>query len=579
MKVIDTLKEMFSGPSSFYSNKDTGGPFKSVGLPATYYRTKSQDTGISESVAGGLATSSSSITSTLSNFLIGLTNFDELNERDIYEQLFIWEPEVAAVVNKVAEMVRSSYRYFMLIDDAQFDHIPKDLYNYISDESYSGELDPDLRALLGKHTLRNEMLDVANEIARNIDIPSTFETWASIMYLHGEVYLEKHDDLSLSLLPNNRITIIDDLTRIDANVNPNTIITDENYLVIDERLLNTQTIFEKGKFIHLKLSDVPLNIRDIKTRQTYGIYSISPIHRVIIPVWMKRQVYIIETLWRWANVPREHHIVNADAFNLALFPGTPIQKRKAADKAIKSFIAGYAKGLQTDAPDQKYVTSSNVTIQNLEHVGNAYMDASNLLNQINASVWDGLGMPPSVIRGLSDGSYASELIVASGASLRIEQIAKRISRVILDNMRERLLQINPEYPVNHLDIKIGFEVASSRLEQLKVAQLMKDIGIFTPTEIREESEHAPLTEQQVKDEGLVTAGNVSIVHSIDELSPEAQKKLETDAQKEIVSVKSNFGGVTGGRSDGKVNHPTTFKSASTQGTDSADAVSKGVLNQ
>lgn len=567
MKIIDTIREYFS----------SGSTNTSVGLPATYYRTKSQDTGIRDNIGGGTATAATTVTSSLANFLIGLTNFENLNERDIYEQLYVWEPEVAAVVNKVAEMVRSSFNYFMVIDDAQFDNIPKEMYKFIDDDDYAGELTEKDRKLVGEAKLRDEMKDTANEIARLIDIPTIIETWASILYLHGELYLEKNDNLTLTVLPNNRITIVDDLRRIDANVDPNTIITDENYLVIDERLL-TQTVISKDKFIHVKLSDVPLNILDTRNRQTYGIYSISPLHRVVVPIWMKRQVYIIETLWRWANVPREHHVVNSEAFNLALFPGTPAQKRKAADRAMRQFVAGYSRGLKQDAPDQKYVTSSNIEIRNLEHAGNTYMDTNGILSQINASVWDGLGVPPSVIRGVPEGSYAGELIIASGASLRIEQIAKRISRVILENMRERLLQINPDYPVNHLDIKIGFDVQKSRLEQLKVAQLMKDVGIFTPTEIREETDLPPLTEQQIKEDGLVTAGNIQVVHSFDELDMEYQKQVETDMQKQIEHTKATFGGVVGGRSDGKVNHPTTFKSASTQTSDSADSVSKKVLN-
>jgi hypothetical protein len=401
-------------------------------------------------------------------------------------------------------------------------------------------------------------------------VPSIIETWAAVLYLHGELYLRRHDDLSLTILPNNRITILDDLSRIDGAANPNTIITEENYLVIDEHYFQTQTILTKDQFIHIKLSDVPLNILDTKQRQTYGIYGVSPLHRCILPVWMKRQVYIIETIWRWANVPREHHVVNAEAFNVALFPGTPVQKRKAADKALRSFIANYAAGLKNQAPDQKHVTSSNVEIRNLEHAGNSYMDSSGLISQIDASVWDGVGMPPSVIRGSSDGSYASELVIASGASMRVEQIAKRVSRIILENMKERLLRINPEYPVAHLDIKIHFELAASRLEKLKVAQLMKDIGAFTPTGIREEAGFAPLNEQQIKEDGILTSGNTQIVYSTDDLMVTSNG---SDS-----SVKSNFGGVVGGRSDGGVNSPTTPTSAGQQPTSSADTISKSTLN-
>lgn len=541
----------------------------SSSIPAMAYPEKSQELGIIENMSTGSVDEAANNTSSIANFLIGLCDFENLNERDIYEQLFVWEPEVAAVVTKVAEMARSSFKYFMLINDSAFDNIPD--VELVDKESYSGELDEDLRNLISTSKLRNEMLDTANEISRLIDVPGIIETWASVLYLHGEVYLKK-DGLSLSILPNNRITILDNEDRIMANVNPNTLITEENVLVMDERR-PTMTIIKKPNFVHLKLNDVPINIRDIKNRQTFGIYALSPLHRAITAIWMKRQIYIIRTLWSYGNLPREHHIIDANAFNAALYSGTPEQKRRKSNRALVNYIRGYAENLTKKAPDQSHVTSSNIRIENIEHAGNAFMSDEAFLKQLDNSIWDALGMPPSIIRGLSDGSYASELIIASGASLRVEQIARRIGKVILDNMRERLLQINPEYPVNHLDIKIAFEIASSRLETLKVGQLMKDIGLYTPTEIREESEHSPLTDQQISDDGLVTSGNTSIVHSIEELSPEKQSELKSKN-----SVNANFGGIKGVRSNGTTQNPTTPRSASTQPTDSGNALSKNVLD-
>jgi hypothetical protein len=63
------------------------------------------------------------------------------------------------------------------------------------------------------------------------------------------------------------------------------------------------------------------------------------------------------------------------------------------------------------------------------------------------------------------------------------------------------------------------------------------------------------------------------VHSIEELSLEHQQKVMSKAKE----TEEDFGGITGGRSDGEVNHPTTPRSASTQPTDSADAISKKAL--
>lgn len=202
----------------------------------------------------------------------------------------------------------------------------------------------------------------------------------------------------------------------------------------------------------------------------------------------------------------------------------------------------------------KYVTDTNTVIKNIEHSGSTYMASNELLDQIESQIWDGLGMPPGVIRGKSDGSYASDLIVASGASLRIEQIARKISRVVLQNMKERLLDINPEYPVNHLDIKVKFEFNPSLLDQARTAALYKQIGEYTPTEIRAITGFSPLTEEQKEE--LVEA-----------------KTRENYTKLPVEPKNATSDGINGD----KVNYPTTPHSENTQRTTQPDSVTKNTL--
>lgn len=252
---------------------------------------------------------------------------------------------------------------------------------------------------------------------------------------------------------------------------------------------------------------------------------------------------------------------------------------------MTSAINSWSAKLHLDAPDQKYVTSSNITIDPIEHNGSSYMDSNGLLTQINDGIWDGIGMPKSVIRGKSDGSYASELVIASGASLFIEQIAKKIARVVLENMRERLLLINPSYPVKQLDIKISFELAQSRLEKMKNVQLMKEAGIFTMTEAREEVDSPPLTEQQIAEEGLFTAGNIQIVRDLKTIVKQSADQLgligkdsTNSSNSSTTSDDPDFGGVEGSRSDGKVNYPQTPETRDANPSDKGDQAVKKVLN-
>lgn len=549
--------------------------------------TKPMSLDITSNLAAGGIGSATTVTSDLGKFLSGMSNFSAMSEHEIYEQFYVWEPEISSTINKTAAMVRSSFKYFTLIDDAEIDNLPPNVdlstaesitqdYGTLAKPMEDG--DNDLDDITANTTgnssgLREEMRDTANEIARNINVSNIFEVYAAMMYTHGEVFLRRNEDMSLSIIPNDRVTILDDLGRKTGSVSPMILIAQENFLIIDEKL-QTEIELKPGEFVHIKLYDVPLNLKDSKGRSTFGIYSISPLQRCIIPIWMKRQIYMIETLWRWANVPREHHTIAAEAYKLNLYPGTPEMKKKAAEKDMSKDISSWSAKLQADAPDQKYVTSSNIQIKPVEHNGSSYMESNGLLTQIEDAIWDGVGMPKSVIKGKSDGSYASELITASGASMFIEQIASKIAAVVLQNMRDRLLIINPQYPVNQLDIKIDFEIAQSRLERMKNMQLMKESGQFTGTEIREEVGKPALTDDQLNNEGVVTSGNVTIIKGRDVYDTQGQMNQSGDTSTDELRVTNGAQGIRG---DGTVSHPSTPQSANTQGTDAGDAVTENIL--
>lgn len=503
------------------------------------------------------------VTSNLANFLIELSKFQDMDEDAIYEQLYIWEPEVASTINKMADMVRSSYKYFMLIDDSELEDLP-DLSILDLDDTTQPPAKPTDDAKLKK-----KMVATANQIARKIDVPNLYETYAIVLNTYGMIILEKNKDLSFSIIPNKKVTFLDDRERIQGGgisaLDPNHIMTAINYVVIDEGLM-TQRILKKGEFIVIKFNDAPINIIDKKSRKTFGMYAISPLQRAVIPVWMKRQLYIVETLWRWANVPREHHKIDAAAFNLNLYPGTPEQKRTAAERDLNSFISSYAAQISNKPPDKMYITSSNVSIENIEHSAAGYMQSNDLLGQLDESLWNSLNLPRSVVRGTSESSYASELIISSYTSLKVQEIARKVSRVVLENMKERLLLVNPDFPVEYLDIKNEFELASSRLEAFKNMQLMSTLGLFTPTEIREEGGFAAITDDQKKEGVVNTSGKGTVL------------KIDNDMQVELPEIKETTPQVStstqGVKTEPKPDHPTTPHSANTQPSDSADSVLK-----
>ena len=82
--------------------------------------TSGQNIDIASNSSAGGVNASTAVTSSLGKFITGLSNFPGMDEREIYEQFYIWEPEVSSTINKTAAMVRSSFNYFTIIDDSEF---------------------------------------------------------------------------------------------------------------------------------------------------------------------------------------------------------------------------------------------------------------------------------------------------------------------------------------------------------------------------------------------------------------------------------------------------------------------------
>lgn len=534
------------------------------------------------SSAGGV-TSANSITSNLANFLIDMSNFTSLREEEVYEQMYVWEPEIAAAVIKISDMCRGSFEYFTAIDESVLENIPDNYTVAISSMAYSSELpivEEEEQGLLVTNSsdLIDEMVDTANLIARKIGVKECFEIWSSVMYTQGFIALEKNEDLSLSVLPNDRITFVDDPALIGtAPTTMNYLMTQANYLVIDE-LQVTQRVLSKEQFVVIKINNTPVHVKDRFGRKTFGIYPVSPLQRALVPVWMSRQIKIIEVMWRWGNIPREHHKIAAEAFNLNLYPGTPEQKRVAAEKDLNRFINAYSAQLQMKVPDQMYVTSDNVTIENIEHTSNTYMGSNEFLESINKSIWLSLNIPKSFVSGETDNSYASETIMSSVTGMRIKQMSEKIAEVVTDNMRERLLLINPSYPVEYLEARLSFDVSESKLEKAKRAQLLGTMGIYTPNELREINDDAPLTEQQMEDEGVVCTIGTPCIFTKSDMDKLMKQKTDpmafgSDKQMPGGSKTTGFASVRG-PSTGGPKYPTTPKSSLKQPTSSADAVNR-----
>jgi hypothetical protein len=98
--------------------------------------------------------------------------------------------------------------------------------------------------------------------------------------------------------------------------------------------------------------------------------------------------------------------------------------------------------------------------------------------------------------------------MSSYTAMRVRQLAEKVGDVILENMKERLLAINPKYPVDILTIKHDFVLDNNKLEALKGAALAASLNSYTRSELREMATgDAPLTEQQLINDVIINTGN------------------------------------------------------------------------
>lgn len=470
------------------------------------------------------------------NFLDGISNFHTMTRDDLVEHLYTTEPEIATSTDSFALMVRNAFQFFDTVNYSEIDNIPDQI-----------EIDETLLDFTKGKSLIKEMIDVANVIAKEQDIKSLYEQYAAILKLHGTLFILINDNGSLTQLPNDHVTIIDHMDRIQGlgsygNTEYADLITEANYLVLDENL-DTQKVYPRGKFMIIKYHDTPIYIEDRYGRITYGIYGVSPLRRAIIPTWYRRILMASDATWRYKAMPRPVHQLSAEAFNTSNFTGTPRSKLEQAQAAASAAISAHAAAMSELVPDQPIVTLDTTKVSIVESSSTSHLDINGVIEQQTDSIFSSIGLPRSIIQGVSSSNYAGELVIYSHANDKIIQVAEKISKVVLFAIKKKLLVLNLEYPIDLLDVKINYDMSSSSgLELAKQAQLMKSLGVFTEDEIREKLGYKPLTNEQ-------------------------RKSLVVDNKE----IKSNHGGELGASSDGNVRYPTTEHSSFTQETDGAQS--------
>ena len=345
-----------------------------------------------------------SITTEQAKYLIDRSHFEQMEVSALYAMLYVDDPVVGGVTDRISTLMRQSYQGV-----------------YIKETGKAGVPLPGDKANK-EQLLEAEMLAAAKEQEEAIGAKNMMETLGETLFIYGNVYIHPiggMGSMTYEMFPPEYVTYVktQDMVNI-VRVYP--ILTNPGYFVLNER--NTfqfeRRVIPADEVIHIKYKDTPQILFDRLGRCTYGVYSISPLHRAVLSIWWKRQVQIIDLLWRARNVPREHHAVKADVFSLNQFDGKDWQtKRVNAQVAAMQWMKDYTLSLQKQAPDAGYVTLDTVDIKYISP-NSSYMQTNELYQQIEDQIWTALNIPPSVVNGQGTSSYASELVISNYVSAK-----------------------------------------------------------------------------------------------------------------------------------------------------------------
>ena len=212
-------------------------------------------------------------------------------------------------------------------------------------------------------------------------------------------------------------------------------------------------------------------------------------------------------------MPREHHQISSESFNLQKYSGTLQERIQQAEAEIQRTIEEYAEMIRSQEPDQGYVTLDNVKISRIDSSSGKYAEPNRLIQQMTDYIWMALNIPESVVSGRSKGSYASELVVSSYLTAKVIRISEKIKDAILGFAKDLIKSIDSDLPVDMLDIKIELVLETNRMEQFRQAAIMADLGVFTTDEIRKmlgypELKGDPLVRKKNKLIGEKSVGDV-----------------------------------------------------------------------
>ena len=398
------------------------------------------------------------------------------NKYEVYRVLTEIDPELYGALNRLALMVRWSYKGVGVSIGRQLDEKERELLKIVEDFEKRWEL-PKLFYSIAFHLLRDGDDIYALKFQRGSGL------------------------VDMKPLPIPYVTILESEDQI-GNVSAQ--VFERNLYVLNEFSQDKLKTWTKDEIAHFALNNQAEIVRDVHGRLTFGVWSVSPIEPLKARLQWKLAILINDILLRQKLVPREHHKLDLSAFDPALFAGETLEDRiQAAKKAALKHIDEYKTNITDPLKevDKSYITGKDVEIQYVEPRYVSYIDPNPLIDQISRSIMAATGAPEAAVTGRGRGTYATELVVASYATLCAEAIADIIKGEMLKIIRRHVrLKYNTKFTdedLNKIDIKIKLMLGLEKGEAARRAAILGTTGIATMEELRSEvGLLRPLTEEE-----------------------------------------------------------------------------------
>ena len=268
----------------------------------------------------------------------------------------------------------------------------------------------------------------AEKFTRMINIKDLFFTFAWNILAYGD-YVERiisnKDGIThLEPLPMNNLTVIESKDQLNLT---NKIVREPNYYILNEREPNITAIYPKEEILHISHNSRGQWRRDIRNRDTFGIFSIPPIAPLKRMKDWKDNTIIQDKKWKARVIPREHWTVNTEDIIPAMFTAgnTMQEKLQLAQAESQKRIDAIVKVANDPASDQSIVTTNDVESKILEPDSTSYADPNDTINQINEALGSTTGVPQAYLGGKSDG-YAGLSSVNAINNVRMEVLVDKI---------------------------------------------------------------------------------------------------------------------------------------------------------